>query len=1097
MHNIVLVLACLACAGHGLKLHTSTGRFPSSLSALRHQPMTLQDASNDSSTLATFLLALHPAAAAFAPARPGLPVSARARSAVVKALPDMPSSRRSSAPWMIVAQQVFRDYYMQAPYLQRKIVDLPASVSQYSSAGVSAAGALLGYLSVPAGPIGSGVGAYLGSRLGSLGGTRLLSHRQKALLPAVAACLAENMAELSEGTLYEISVKCGVDIEEVQLELGELYGTYFQACIQSPGIQTAEISQLKKLKKFLNVSSAEVGEQVFKAAQQISSKDQYPKFIFLAECILSDDDPEGYEYEAARCQKELALQPDEWLTFAEKSSLPFYQKAINSAVIDGKACTSAQLQAVKTSLRIRETRAEEMHKELLERFATSVLSASGRFTDTDKERLLAAQTLLGSTSTLNLQSITLPNYMSAFKQVLSEIGGPDSEPDENFYRSQIEELDLRRQDLMLEPDGVQESEENALRAFAKAKLEAVSELLVANDVARLQDSLQSLSDICVRLSEFMALKTGTSYEGDEALIDYCSDINEGLLEKNEVDGFYRLMVQKNIEDGKLVEGAAARLSRIQNILGIYVADAESIYQNTVGPLLRQAIEQVIAGDDFDPSQKTQVQGCIANLALPELFAETIVRQNYGKILKRYSGEDKDLTDEQAGKLADLRDVLGISEETMHAMHEDEFGATYSNAVREMLDVPGEIEDEAYEDLEEERKLLGISPEIGKELFALIVNSKLEEHFKKGYKHLNWESKSEKKFAEDFEDDEEDEEPQNVTDSVNYDEDLRPFVVPFLDMIDYATRCKAFVVKEVDGKMVNTVAVNLADKVEPAQAIFVYRNFLSSVYQSTNQTISDKLFGSLEKLALLLDVQKADIQSINDNIGKTIYDQYMKPALAKGRLSDDDLDFLESIREDLSLSKNYTTTLVRQNEFETVKEVVDFVFAKEYMYAGDVEKALDVAELHKVDLKNDLKLAPSQLETMFEVLVEDLINTSALTADDLSPLQEYIELLHLGERRSMEILSNFVEDGIYTNLVSAYSMMENQFVEEALQDLNEVIKFASAHTVKLTANWTIPERQKSQLFMLHAGQPPPDGVTEEEYEAQQEILKRCLGLEDSV
>lgn len=1097
MQHLVLVLACLACAGHGRRTFTSRDRLQSGPSVARHQPIALQDSVNRSSTLATFLLALRPAAAAFAPVSPRLPVSARSRSSVVKALPDVLSSRRGSPLWMVAPQQVFKLYYMKAPYLQRKIVDLPTSVAQYSTTGVSAASALLGFLSVPSGQLWiGGLGALLGSRIGGHAGTRLVTHRQKALLPAVAALLAENMVELSEDMLYEISVKCGVSVEEVQLELGELYFTYFAACVRSPKVETVEISQLKKLKQFLNMSSAEVGAQVYKVAQQITSKREYTKFAFLAECVLRDDDPSGYEYEATRCRQELAITSEEWIELAEQSSLPIYQKAISAAVLEGKPCTTSQLEAVKTSLRIRDERAEELHKDLLERFAQSVLSSTGGFTDEDKVRVQTAQDLLGSETSLNLQATTLPSYIATFNHVLGEISDLDDMPDESFYRYEIEALDKAKQDLMLDSD-LSETEDKAVRNFARAQLEACSELLLANDLPGLTEMLRLLSDTCLRISRFMALKNGMSEDDDAAISAFVSDINEGLLAKNEVDSFYRTMVQASVQDGEIEEGGAANLKRLCIILGVFVGDAEQIYQGTVGPLLRKVIDQTLSfleepGVVFDATQQKGVQDAIANLALDKIYVTSMTKAAYDTKLNDYASGDKTLTEEEATSLASLRDTFGLKEEVVTPMHEDLFGSTYANAVKEMLDEPGEIPSWAYEDLESLREVLGISKETGQELFGVIVKDRLAGSFKKGLDHLKYEEQvNSKVFTQD--DIDSLEEPKNVTDSPNYDEDLRPFVVPILDMLDYATRCNSFVTKEVDGETVTTTGASIRD-IKEDQARNIYRNFLESVYQCTNQTISDKLYTNLDKLALLLNLGPLDRKNINEAIGKTIYDQYMQPALAKGRLTVDDHEFLESINEDLSLSKHYSDLLYRQNEIKAVKSVTDAIFMKSEMRMDDVEKALFVADLHNVNLHTEVHLEKVSREAMYEVVIQYLIAARALQPGNLRAIGDYSEELHIPPQRGFELFSDYVEENIENHLVSAYSMMEHQFIEQALKDLKEVVKFASAHDVELSAGWTLPDRVKSQMFMLYAGEPPAEGVTEEEQREQQEVLKRVLGLQ---
>ena len=86
--------------------------------------------------------------------------------------------------------------------------------------------------------------------------------------------------------------------------------------------------------------------------------------------LSADDSEEGYRYETLRLQKQFGILAPEWKANAEKAAMPFYQKALNSAVLDGKTVTAEQLAAVRASLGITDGCAEGMHEEILTTFAT-------------------------------------------------------------------------------------------------------------------------------------------------------------------------------------------------------------------------------------------------------------------------------------------------------------------------------------------------------------------------------------------------------------------------------------------------------------------------------------------------------------------------------------------------------------------------------------------------------------------------------------------------------------------------------------------------------------------------------------------------------
>jgi len=318
MHNTVLVLACLAFAGRVRSGQASKDVLQSSpLAERHHQPTTLQEVANSSTTFATFLFALNPVAAAFSPASPAKPIYVSPRPA---ALPVELCTRCSSTLSMVVAKDIFRAYSRQAPEVQRKILGLPVNITRFLPIpGCFTAALVLGFVYTPSSRVWvKAIGAWLASNIGFNTGKYLAKSRQLAALPAVAAVLAEDLAELPHETLKEISEKCGMTVDQLSLLSNDLYLIFFEACVKNMIFDTKELDELKKLQSILQMSGREVGTEVFRAAKHLPSKDLYSKFAFLAEKVLRlDSDKGGYEYEVRRIQKELILTPDEWQSLCE------------------------------------------------------------------------------------------------------------------------------------------------------------------------------------------------------------------------------------------------------------------------------------------------------------------------------------------------------------------------------------------------------------------------------------------------------------------------------------------------------------------------------------------------------------------------------------------------------------------------------------------------------------------------------------------------------------------------------------------------------------------------------------------------------------
>ena len=79
---------------------------------------------------------------------------------------------------------------------------------------------------------------------------------------------------------------------------------------------------------------------------------------------------------------------------AENAAVPFYNKALGSAVLEGMAATPAQLASMRAGLGVTDGCAEGMHAEVYSQLAGQLLAA-GSLSAADQERLTSTRDLLG------------------------------------------------------------------------------------------------------------------------------------------------------------------------------------------------------------------------------------------------------------------------------------------------------------------------------------------------------------------------------------------------------------------------------------------------------------------------------------------------------------------------------------------------------------------------------------------------------------------------------------------------------------------------------------------------------------------------------
>ena len=210
---------------------------------------------------------------------------------------------------MVSSQEVFGQLYEASPPAQKTLQSLPPPVTKGAGAALLAVTGAAGFLLTPSRRIAVNVVGGLGTAaIGNIGRKRLTDERQKAAVPAVAALLAEGLPKVTPDALNAVMEEYDVPKKQFDQQLGELYLAFLSATLNSPVVQTAELSELHRLQALLKLTPTQTGTQVYAAARQLFSRhrayleDEEPndskklleKFVFLAERVLAkDDSPEG------------------------------------------------------------------------------------------------------------------------------------------------------------------------------------------------------------------------------------------------------------------------------------------------------------------------------------------------------------------------------------------------------------------------------------------------------------------------------------------------------------------------------------------------------------------------------------------------------------------------------------------------------------------------------------------------------------------------------------------------------------------------------------------------------------------------------------
>jgi hypothetical protein len=995
---------------------------------------------------------------------------------------------------MVAAKEVFGQFYEASPPVQKSMQTLPTPVAKTAMAGLVAVTGAAGFMLTPSRKVAVNiVGGGLTALGGNLARKRLAGERQKAAIPAVAALLAEGLGNATPETLAAIAAEYDVPAKQFQSQLSELYLAFLNACLTSSAVTTSELSELLKVQGLLRLSATQAGSQVYAAARQLYSRhrayleDTEPndskrllqKFVFLAERILSkDDSPEGYRYETLRLQKLFSLTANDWRGMAEEAAVPFYEKALNSAVIEAKPVTAEQLAAMRVSLGITDGCAEGMHEEIFSRSAGAMLE-SGRLDEASKARLVAVEALLGmapEAAAEATRTLTTPLYATSFDEVIGEVSALETGDEERGYAQQSGKLALRQQELLLDTGDALELEKAALRGRAQSMLEEASRYMQAQNVPQALAAIQSLVSSCERLSAFMLSIGRLSNGADEALANLFGGL-KGELKASESLALYRVLLMNFLEDLKIDAEEAVTLAKLRVLLGLSDAETSSVYQAAAGPLFRMAVQKAVGGELVE-ARKSELQASLADLALPAAVTTAISIEVYSERLREFTSGDKIMNEEQSADLATLRGFLSLDMAAVESVHQELCSPAYRKSVREVMGTTGIIPDEYWEGLATLRVRLGLSEESAKDLFGIEVTARMKTIATKAVDALEEKASG------------------NTTEKMGME--ASTFAMEMLNLVDFAVASKAIVTQEVDGQLVEVVGCNLRDEFSERTLKGMYKQFLTEAFSGEQAAQKEKIFNSLEKITLILGLADAEVAPIHNEIGSMVYRQYTARALAKGPLGVQETTFLESIKDALGMEQALCDQLVRDQQLNRVSVLLETMFEKDSVLPEDVRKMRDAADLYDVDLAADLQVSPLKLERLFQVELTDLVDSGVLTPEDLSALEEVCESLHVDEERATKMLEQTVLKRASSGVLQAAALLRQNAPEAAVEELASVLKYASMMEVQ--AECSVSAKERSELYMLYQASlltsAGADSESKVQNEGQLELLKSVMGLAET-
>jgi hypothetical protein len=523
-----------------------------------------------------------------------------------------------------------------------------------------------------------------------------------------------------------------------------------------------------------------------------------------------------------------------------------------------------------------------------------------------------------------------------------------------------------------------------------------------------------------------------------------------------------------LDDFKVDEAETASLLRLRALLGLSEADASSVYLAAAGPLFRRKVKEAVGAATLGEAEKASLQASLTDLSLPADVSTKISADVYEEKLTAFAEGGKIISEEQSAELSTLRDFLGLDAAAVAAAHEKACGEAYADSCKQVMGVSGNVPEEYFEGLLRLRERLCLTEATGEKIYASVGQAKMREFGQKAVEVLQEKQKPKQK-------DEEAEGSLAIEGSVSAEA---------LGLVEF---CSAARILSPNG---DEVLASLRGDFELPVLKQVYREYLVEAFQKPAQ--NERLFASLDKVALVLGLDPYEVSSLHNELGAQIYRNYLGKQLPQGPMGPAEEAFLAQIKDVLRLDPAKCDALVREMKVAHVEEMVENLFQSATVTAPKVQEMRDVASLYEIDLASDAFVVRPRLDKMFTVELEALVEAGELNGGDVGALEEVCEQLHVSEEKAQELLQELVQKKTSGGVLQASIFHRSGRHEEMVEELDSVLRYASIVPCEVSVS-TVTADIKQEMSMLYSANKLSGDDVDDADQAKVALLQEVLNL----
>ena len=682
--------------------------------------------------------------------------------------------------------------------------------------------------------------------------------------------------------------------------------------------------------------------------------------------------------------------------------------------------------------------------------------------------------------------------LAAMKDVLSKT----KTPDEAWGI-----MEARRVDLGLKQESSKELLTSMIMQALGVPLEQTNKFAKVNNEAATYDNL--LEALEAKDALISILKKSGWEEFDKFDETFCNPWDKksanGFLLSEERIKIYRIFLNRSVyksPDGKLNDEMYNRIMEVKGLLGITDIQAEIESRGAFGKKLQKVLSRAMTEivEDYTPELASNMEQEINDVKESYRLTEDYLRETgaavYTKAVQMVSEKSPaGIPEKEMSEALDaFRKLCKLTVEETYPSHLEFFGSVYKKSVLEAMGQTGVIRPELRGAIDDLRDRLGVSEESTKKLFLDAVKEKMtpmvewigSELERTMLSQQQLSKRRGKDMGEDlFQTGKGANGVLGLGAEVNLMSDI-------MELIDFYTEND--LVQESDGETVYPITALGLGAIDQEVAELLYRQFIVGGFQAQGPNAA-RYESSRETFAGIIGLSQAKIDEIGKTIGSTVYDNFVTNAMqTKGSLDQQDMMFLANIQGKLGLTSEQGEKMLLASQKKILSEEIEAIMDKPTAEA--IQHFREKCNSMGLDLMQDVGISRQRLLRMFECEVVPGLKSGTITASDSALLGEIQESIGVEPEECEAMFENVLN----TLSKNAYNVIKGEVLrgrEDNTVDLiNELVRYAAFTDGDLGLE--VDEAMGHKVVNIYDAF-DFDGEDSEQVEVNKQLLKEAMGL----